>query len=215
MYSKKETGIGLLTAIILIIVVTVVLASAIVYIAHSNSPTIYNTEPNLNLTVSLSQSTLNKGEGLNVSVELFNNESYFFTASVSNNWPYFLGVQTRMTMNPCSLDLPFGIVVLYEYYNLTNYSQGHPLIIYEPGTYACPIIFPVSSYEFLPLSDHALLISSENSPINYTMQSITYVNGSWVYVGNQLEFRNFSSGIYTVVTADEWGEIQIAHFTVH
>lgn len=205
-----------------IVVIIILLASTIVYFSlpssttiHSpTSPTIYNTEPDLNLTFSLSQSSLNKGEGLNITVALFNNESHFLMVNVSDNWPYFLGEQNSMTMGPCGGNLPFGIVILNEDYNLTTYSQGSPLTIYEPGIYMCPVEYPISSYEFLPLSNHTLLISSENPPINYTLESSIFLNGSWFYVGNQLEFRNFSPGIYTVVAADEWGAVQIVHFSV-
>ena len=222
LYNKKDEGIGLLSAIILIIVITVVLTSTIVFFYHLNSttkpytsPAIYNTEPNLNLTLLLSSFTLTKGEGLSISEELFNNESYSFTVAVSNNWPYFQGVQYRMTMDPCPDNLPFGFVILKGDYNLTTYSQGQPLMLYEPNViYMCPAEFPINSYEFLPFSDHVLILSNVNPPINFTLENSILLNGSWSYVGSKAVFSNFPPGIYTVVAADEWGEIQIAHFSV-
>ncbi|MEM0161308.1 MAG: hypothetical protein QXZ12_04375 [Thermoplasmata archaeon] len=213
--DKKDEGINILDTILLIIAVTVLLTTTIVYFTRSSSLPIYNNEQDLNLSVSLSTSSLNKDEGLNITVNLFNKAPYSLTANLSSNWPYFQGIKNRMTMYPCAGNLPFGFVVLEGYYDLATYSQGQPLLIYKPGIYACPVQYAVSSYVFLPLSDHALLIGSSNPPINMKMQGTAYVNGSWTYSWNQYVFKNFSLGIYTVVAADEWGAVQIAYFTVH
>lgn len=106
-----------------------------------------------------------------------------------------------------------GFEVLEGDYGLNNYTSGTALWLQlqpsEIGAEGCssinlPAGEPVSSqdnhYAFSPLSDGNVL-------------SAPYV-GYWTSASDASTYKPFPSGAYTVVAADEWGQVAILHFIV-
>jgi hypothetical protein len=82
-------------------------------------------------------------------------------------------------------------------------------------------VFAPTSYLFEPLSDIADVIPGKNIPsvdagINTPNQQISAgitLKGYWT--GDSVpKFTYFTTGVYTVVGGDEWGNLAFVHFTV-
>jgi hypothetical protein len=105
-----------------------------------------------------------------------------------------------------------GYEVLEGGYGLNNFSSGTALWLQlqpsEIGAEGCGGSAFVGEsgssqndyYAFSPLSDQNVL-------------SGTYV-GYWTIPSDASSYRPFPSGVYTVVAADEWGQVAILHFIV-
>ena len=112
---------------------------------------------------------------------------------------------------------PVGLTVFAGYYVVGNLSSGKPLYILHPGTIMCPNSPSFGSYTFEPTSNVAILTEVQGSMIQ--VHSLTVINGSWSagsgppYYNNS-KFSHFSSGTYTIVEGDEWGDVVILYFRV-
>ena len=74
----------------------------------------------------------------------------------------------------------------------------------------------VTVYSFQPSSDTASVIGNCNPnpcftrPVSTWRPLSQYPSG----VGAEVNWANFTAGVYTVVAEDEWGDIALASFTV-
>jgi len=139
------------------------------------------------------------------------------TASVTNFLP--------MTNNVTGLDeyggvgsdqfcgsAPIAFEVLQGYYTLANYTPGRLVDVHGPGVSTCPpegadlsyYVFQANSDNFTGppgagLSSHAAEVRAE-------------VSQAWS--GGSAEGTSLSAGRYTVVAADNWGQLAMVHLTV-
>ena len=89
---------------------------------------------------------------------------------------------------------------------------------------SCPYEASTPYYDFLAHSDTANESEYQNIPDlagvrNETISYLISVAGYWTTVGGTPmeptgQFSAFPQGIYTVVAGDEWGSLEVAHFTV-
>jgi hypothetical protein len=106
---------------------------------------------------------------------------------------------------------PIGIAIFAGYYVPMNVSSGYPLNLAKPGPYYCGYAGNFQSYYFSPNSNFAVL--APNDTTNIFIHASTIVNGSWVS-GKGATFAHFSTGAYTVVEGDEWGDLLFLYFKV-
>lgn len=126
------------------------------------------------------------------------------------------------SLYPCSQPLLVGVKVLKGYYTVSNYSSGKSLQVFKPGVYPCPLIFAVTTYRFLPMSDRVQLIyngtvqatlSDRTSAVVYGYYFPTSPNVS-VLDFSAWNFTYFQPGVYTVVAIDYFNQTVFAYFTV-
>ena len=223
-------GEGLKSTITVVFIVIVLAVGAIVAIS-----TISATRPatgtgttnpytGLEFTMSLNASTVRQGHDLGVLVNLIN------TLDTPNNvtgamvWRVTNLSESGPSMN-CAQNDPFRVEVLRGYYDLNNYSDGAPLVftVFQPplGFNQClvyiraanstaePLFFIYSQnyYIFKPLSNEAQWVAFGFQEANQKA-----VMSETMLLRPAL-FSN-SSGAFTVVGGDEWGDLEIAHFSV-
>ena len=209
----KIRRIALISAnvVVLILVVTVSLYYWGPFSYHGNS------EKQLTLIASEDRDSIISGQNITIRLGIFNNgpTSIF---NVSNQWPTLGGEKVRLSISPCSVDVPYGFAVVPGNVSSSSIFTAKPLSMWQPGVYMCPVIYPVSSYKIIGLSSNGYIISSSNSPIPITLSDIATFSGYWVpsnTFNSSYHFVYFPAGQYTVIVADEWGAIAFLHFTVH
>ena len=176
---------------------------------------------NLNLSA-------NSNGTLSVAIEEFNSLDQVNNVSIAESWPLeahgglFQWVQTICD----DLNFPAGYEILQGNYGQNNFTAGAPLWlvaqIYIPS---CAVLLPPTSYVFLPLSD---VVSNEtisasgtwsgfwtgstgSSPGSIQGGACPNLNSSY---NCPLTLNPFPPGTYTVVAADEWGQVVMLHFDV-
>jgi hypothetical protein len=184
---------------------------------------------------------LNSSDGLSLSIQVKPSLDGNYTITVResnllnsvNNVTEAYGWKYRLdSMSPCGarayVPLPVGAVVqgpmifavVQGIYGQNNYTSSKPLPFYNTGdAYTCgEETATASSYEyaFQPLSDAYFFPSASTSP-GYGVASVTIsTNGYWT--GGQGDvaaaFKTFSPGYYTVIGADEWGNVVLLQFSV-
>ncbi len=162
------------------------------------------------------------GSGVAVSITDYN------TLSTTNS-PAVTGMPTvggaTLSLGPCS-QLPLGFALYEGNYQANNLSQGSPLNLFQPGIYSCPALFAVAYYSFSPLSDNITLYSPQPSgsgsstvptpmwtaPDSFNQSFSGYWAGtSAAESGN---FHAFTSGVFTLVGGDAYGQLTIVHFSI-
>ena len=123
--------------------------------------------------------------------------------------------------NGCGLSSPVGLAILQGYFDPNNFTRGKALFLYNTGiAYLCTTEFyPVSYYLFSPSSNSAQGFDSHGNPLRNQSMSIDLLTSGYWTGGygagppGPAQFHRFE-GTYTVVAADEWGDFEVAHFTV-
>src|SRR4029077_2721584 len=110
--------------------------------------------------------------------------------------------------------------ILKGNYTKDNISIGHPLQLYQPGVFHCPMILSgIDSYAFDPASNLANFVGSctPNPCFKLQIEDQALVAGSWSEIlpfPGQASFHQFTPGVYTVAGGDEWGDLLVLNFTV-
>jgi plastocyanin len=182
----------------------------------------------LALKSNISEEVANPGStspaySIEVNLSEFNTISTYTNVSAVQNWP-----TADLSLGPCgTFEFPFGVVLYQGHYTSQNISSGTPLTIYTPNANEtselhpedCPANPQVFSYVFAPLSDNAvvkLAFGGETSASTYALSDSVSIIGYWSESSSSSasEFHALTSGVYTVLAADEWGTVVIAHVTV-
>jgi hypothetical protein len=176
----------------------------------------------LELQLSLSTSPSSSGVAVNVAVNEYDPLASAVDAAAADGWAVPLGV---LNGAPCwTDDWPVGFAIASGYYTASNVTAAKLLDLVDPSvTYSCPpylgVFSSASSYLFQPGSDTA---TGNGCWANYTCVTEAVsagvgpsfwpaVTGYWSQEGT---FTSFPRGTYTVLAEDEWGNVQIAHFSV-
>ncbi|MCL5068620.1 MAG: hypothetical protein M1368_09760 [Thaumarchaeota archaeon] len=176
-----------------------------------NSTTYAVSNPNLGirLVISLNASTVRLGGAVNYSASVYNTRSSVNNVSSASNWaiPDLIETATGPT------DSPIAYAVMPGYYVSSNISKA-PGIDY--GICCTTVAGGLTVYSFQPMSDVASVFGSCSlnpcftKPVSTWRLLSEYPTG----VGAEVHWVNFTSGVYTVVAEDEWGDVALASFTV-
>ena len=163
------------------------------------------------------------GLGLSIQVEPSLNGNYTITVRESNllnsvnnvtaadEWKY-----PQQSLNPCGTPgppTPVEFALVQGLYGQSNYTSAKALPLYDTGDlYTCGReTFSGSSnaYAFQPLNDNFAFPSDSTLPDHGTASASISTSGYWT--GGQDDvaaaFKTFSPGFYTVIGADEWGNV--------
>lgn len=119
--------------------------------------------------------------------------------------------QSMLWVSKC--DEPVGVGLMLGYYTLDNYTQGALLPI---GTNSgnCPGSPP--KYFAFEYNTSTALVAENNMPYFWSIRASINYGGSGTG-SNGLTTppsEGLSQGVYTVVAADEWGDVVLANFRV-
>jgi hypothetical protein len=168
----------------------------------------------------LNSSRIANGSAVDVLMNLYNTLSEPNNVTVGDDWQLTnqseLSNSTSFGPGACSGSMgPYRVAVFNGFYGSNNYSSATPLSIFpwppaSPYNYCGTYIeeqswLGSSYYLFQPQSDNAQLHLAGQGSWD-TQMSLTVVLKP---LGVTLP-----AGEYTVVGGDEWGDLQIAHFTV-
>jgi hypothetical protein len=106
-------------------------------------------------------------------------------------------------------DSPIAYAVVQGFYTSANISSA-PTVEYGPG--GTTVMQGIKSYAFQPKSDVASVMGPCGPDACFTksMSSSGFFNGYW----SRQQILAFTPGTYTVVVADEWGQVATSSFTV-
>ncbi|MDA4117907.1 MAG: hypothetical protein OK455_06135 [Thaumarchaeota archaeon] len=120
--------------------------------------------------------------------------------------------------NPLCNNGPVTFEVLQGYYTDANFTSGTVLSIHGVQNMMC--IVPTSAlsyYVFQPNSDvftGPLPQQGGQSAAVTTRAAATSASLEYVYSSSFANPQPFAQGVYTVVGADNWGQLAVVHFTV-
>ncbi|BFI76398.1 hypothetical protein [Sulfurisphaera ohwakuensis] len=197
-------------AIIVIVIISLLTSMLYInYIYHNSSKTtekvkIISTLKALHLSLELNTTKIYAGQGINIVVELY----------YSGKSPLYINVSSPIlfpSSTPCGTQKLVGFKVFKGYYTIENISMAKPLYFYKPSEYYyCPVIFAVTQYKLLPMSDEIQLIY--NGSLQATMHDVLMASLNGYWIGSN--FTYFQPGIYTVEAVDYFNQTVLAYFTV-
>ncbi|QIW25366.1 hypothetical protein EWF20_10595 [Sulfolobus sp. S-194] len=188
----------------------------LLFLAHTLNSTeehlIQSSSKDFHLYLKLNTTTINPGEGIKIMVELFYNGTKVLYVNVNN------GLVTLPSPFPCGSQVLVGLEVFKGYYTASNISLAKPLLFYKPGIYSCPVIYAVTQYKLLPLSDQIQLIYNGKVQVTLNDEISVSLNGYWITNSTSLisggRFTLFQPGIYTVEAVDYFNQTVLGYFTV-
>ena len=214
----------------LIIVVIIALGSAIaVALANSggtligggtprfalSSPEIAETNDTLGLSLELSAAQVESTPGhLRITTSVFNARNSINSVTVESAWPY--PPDSLNPNNPCGTPGAVGFGISRGYYDQSNYSAASMLLLYNANAfYGCTTnVFPSGGYySFSPNSDVVEIFSLQGKKYYAESFSLSSAVGGYYEPGSS-SYHVFSAGKYTIVAADEWGQVALLHFNI-
>ncbi|MDE1852495.1 MAG: hypothetical protein KGI38_01975 [Thaumarchaeota archaeon] len=202
----------------------------------------FNPVTRLEFTMSLNSSTVARGNSLAVSLNLFNTLDRANNVTGSSDWRLTNKSEEWPGHWNCAQNDVFRIEVVSGYYDRNNFTGGAPLqpfnLQFPPGvngTNLClyfvrpanntapPLSVPwygQNYYVFTPKSNAAQWVTSSQIQAFCASINGTYhpcINDGQRAVMNETmilkpaQFSN-STGVFTIVGGDEWGDLEVAHF---
>jgi len=149
---------------------------------------------------------------LEVNADEYNTLNLLNNISVANNWQF--PPTSLNTYNPCVTGA-VGVAIFSGYYDLSNFTKALSLpLSNNTKGFNCTTLPHNGYYMFNPQSSQAVIITSRNYIITPSLTNLHYeMKGYWSSPSNPT-FTNFPLGNYTVLAADEWGQVVLVHFKV-
>ncbi len=154
------------------------------------------------LTLSISVNATRAFAPSNVSITVWiNGTSSIDNVTTQDSWAVD---QSRLWERPCTFGWPIGIGVMHGYYDQYNYTLGTLLPLKQPYT-DCPTS-PATPQSFLVQPDGSEAIASINGSLDAWNLQTTLVIGKASFA-QSLQI----GGTFTVIGADEWGDVAILY----
>lgn len=177
-----------------------------------NSTTYTASNPNLGilLIISLNPSTIHVGGTVNYTATVYNTRPTVNNISSATNWAIPRLISTNCGTSPT--DSPIAYAIMQGHHEPGNISEA-PSINY--GMMCTTVMGGAEVYSFQPSSDTASVVGSCSPNPCFTKPVSTWRSFSQYPSGGGPEpWTNFTTGVYTVVAEDEWGDLATASFTV-
>lgn len=147
------------------------------------------------------------GGTVTVTIWMSNTGTQVDNVSAASSWPIgdFLS-------NPCPSGnpLPFGVEILNGYYTTDNATAGRSLQLVNDvscvASSASPTFFAIAA------SGSQAIVPYGGSFQLWNLSSSFFPFGGFYQAGGSPSFYHFH-GVYTVVAADEWGDLVVTHFS--
>ncbi len=166
---------------------------------------------NLNLTLSLSATSIKSGQVIKINVAMANTLPDPNNVNSANSWPL-----VGLVDGSCgTLIYPMGIEIIRGT-NLSAASSSYLALFVGPQTCPNGAGTPVSEWLFKAdgLSQWALPVPFQAyNPMNATLQVSGYSTWNGIDPGTTVHHA-FEPGIYTVAAGDAWGDLIVMQFAV-
>jgi hypothetical protein len=134
--------------------------------------------------------------------------------TVADQWAF---QQSLLWGNDCASGWPIGIGVMEGHYTQDNYTLGTLLSMQQP-LIRCPVSAPPQFILLYPSPHSSEALASVNgNPVRWLLQTeLTFSDGTLGQAsqpGSQ-GAGELPPGVYTVVLADEWGDVLTNNFIV-
>ena len=134
----------------------------------------------------------------------------------ANQWKY--PADLLNPANNCApTNDPVGFAIFQGYYGMSNYTSGKALPLYNTNVvFHCTENIYANDYLFQPQSDSISVYNHGQFETNGTASLSLLTGGYWTGGAGTPTSASFSEfrGVYTVLAADEWGNVLLLHFTV-
>ena len=203
---------------------------AFVYLGQPNQSCLQTTTTLSSSTGIATASVSNSSDGLNLNLQVNAGGNGTFTVTAyesnllssvnnvteANQWKY--PVDLLNPANNCApTNNPVGFAIFQGYYGMSNYTSGKALPLYNTNVefHCTENIYP-NEYVFQPLSDSISVYNHGQFETNGTASLSLLTGGYWTGGAGTPTSASFSEfrGVYTVLAADEWGNVLLLHFTV-
>jgi hypothetical protein len=178
-------------------------------VVNSTVYTTSNPSIGIRLIISLNASTIQIGGTVNYTASVYNTRPSVNNVSSASNWakPGLIMTATGPT------DSPIAYAIMPGHYVSGNISKA-PSIDY--GMCCTTVMGGITVYSFQPMSDNASVIGNCNPNPCFTRPVSTWrpFSGYPSGVGAEVNWVNFTPGVYTLVAEDEWGDIALASLRV-
>jgi flagellar basal body-associated protein FliL len=237
----RRTGIGTVAIAIIAVVVMIVGAMGVIALTSqsksSTSSSASSSATQSQTTATLSSSTgiatasvSNSSDGLNLNLQVNAGGNGTFTVTVAesnllssvnnvteaNQWKY--PADLLNPANNCApTNDPVGFAIFQGYYGMSNYTSGKALPLYNTNVeFHCTENIYANEYLFQPLSDSISVYNHGQFETNGTASLSLLTGGYWTGGAGTPTAASFNEfrGVYTVLAADEWGNVLLLHFTV-
>jgi hypothetical protein len=174
-------------------------------------------------TTTSTQTTTDKSLGISLTLTVTPQSgptggTFQINASVLNTLPRVNNVTgvndyRGVSGNPVCNFAPIAFEVLRGSYTASNFASGTVVNIHGVQNYMCVIgASDLKSYAFQAKSDVFTGTASGGAPITRAAHVSVDVSQQW---SKDLTSRGpLAPGVYTVVAADNWGQLAVVHFTV-
>lgn len=223
MRSFPKSGRGKKFIVVVIVAAIVIVAFTLVSYYRS-APIIFpstqiqtysvDNSTGLELIAKTSGSEIDSGNSISISVKVFNTMGSLNVLDNKQDFPQ-MNSDYVFSVSICNY-APFGIAIAKGNYSLNNLNSATPLMLFEPSIVPCPMK-QVTQYQFYAHSTKAKMYNPNNQPsIIGTTDFLAAFNLSGYWTGNMTNhsFHEFSPDVYTIISADGWGQVLILHFSV-
>jgi len=149
-------------------------------------------------------------DNLSISTEVVGARNVSTNVTVDNDWP---SVANSFGICGAPEQIGVGFGIFQGYYDQSNYTNATPLYLYNISeTYSCTTVtYGNFTYSFQPHSYVAELVNFSVPHYNESIYTGGLVAGYWQLGGT---YQVFPAGNYTIMAADEWGQVAFLYFTV-
>jgi hypothetical protein len=182
----------------------------------TSTSSVSTSNSSIGLQLSLEQTSYGNGS-FKVQVEDFNPLNTGVNVTGTDGWrygPYFLNPYDN-----CAPPIPVGFAIAKGHYGSANLSSAQALPLYNTTSItSCSLSIFTGQFEFRPMSDNFTQNSGPGSfQLTDTAQVSFLVSG--YYTGGQdtsrpAELIPLGPGEYTIIGADEWGQVLLLYFSV-
>jgi len=207
---------SLVLAAIVITIFAAIFIPPYVFPAHDNFQRAVSLDsPFLGVTLHLTVNATNVAATGHILISGWVNSTSASIANISASDSWLQG-PASLYRQPCTSGWPIGLGVMAGHYTQDNYTLGHllPTAVPSPG---CPSEAGSPSYFLLEPPPHSskTLVDIGGSPQYWILQgNYTFGYVDWLGLPGGSGPNQLPHGVYTVVLADEWGDVLTTNFSV-
>ncbi len=196
-YRKNVRNMVFVLAAIVITIFGALFIPPYLYPAHEEflPSAAVNSTLGFSLSIELNSTILAQGGAVNVTGQVENPTGQILNISAADRWAVDRG---SLVTKPCISGWPVGIGIMTGYYTQDNFSLG-TLIRQSQPLVSCPV--PAGQPSSFLVQSHG------SSAVVRLPGSITEWDLTTTFA-----FRGPLRGVFTVVVADEWGDVVLTHF---
>ncbi len=207
-YRKSVRNTLLVLALVLMALVAAFIASPYLTPNQNQFQTFGSVASPLGFTLSvrLIASHFAPNESLGITAWMNSTSAQIENITSGTAWPVNRNFLYGVFCNP---GWPFGVGIMRGFYTLDNYTQGTLTSIALPFM-NCEVYYAQGTPSYFLLQPHgSKAVVSLNGTLRLWDLQSTLLLGPGSPGGSTL-----TTGTYTIVTADEWGDVIISHFVV-